>query len=366
LSEISGDDGVGIESVEQTTTSDEDGGTNKIVLRLSDGSETEISIKNGSAGTPGRTPVKGEDYFTDTEKQEIAEEASKLVTIDQVLPTQVVFPEGQTTNFAIGKVKLSNGSAELIPVGGTLQDFFDKLVEEKNPSTTQPKVTLTFDQAKAYEVGTKVTPTYKATLSAGSYTYGPATGVVASAWEVTDTQNAKRTTASGSFDEIQIVDDISYKITAKATHNAGAVPVTNQKNPYAAGQIKSGTKSATSGAMTGYRNVFYGTRTDKTDLTSDKIRALSGKSGKALSNGSTFVVDVPVGALRVVIAYPATLQDISSVKDVNGMNAEIASGFSMITLDVYGVDGYKAIPYKVYIMDFASANDTANTLAVTI
>lgn len=323
--------------------------------------------KDGKDGADGYTPVKGVDYFTKEEIQQVAQEAADLVTIDQVLPEQVIFPNGASTTYAIGKVQLTNGMGELVPAGGTLKDFFNQFIDEKNPTTTDPSVSLTFSQAKAYEVGTKVTPTYSASLKAGSYTYGPDTGVKASAWSVTDTAgNTARTTASGSFPELTVTDGISYKITAKATHNAGAVPVTNTGNPYTAGQIAAGSKSATSGAVTGYRNTFYGTLTAKSAPTSAIVRGLASKSGKALANGNSFTVTVPVGALRVMIAYPATLRDVNSIKDVNGLNAEISSGFTKQTVNVEGANGHKAISYKVYIMDFAEANDKANKFTVVI
>ena len=90
------------------------------------------------------------------------------------------------------------------------------------------------------------------------------------------------------------------------------------------------------------------------------------KSGGALKAGSKFSITIPVGALRVVFAYPATLRDVSSVLDVNGLGAEIKSGFTQSTVSVEGADGYTAIEYKVYTLDFANANDTANTYNVTI
>lgn len=320
----------------------------------------------GPAGADGRTPVKGEDYFTPEDVEEIAQAAAGKVTINQVTPDQVVFPEGLTINYAFGKLALKNGSVEAVAPNGTLGDFLSALQKEIYPSTTQPSVSLAFSQAKAYEVGTKLTPSYSASLKPGSYTYGPDTGVTATAWVVTDTAGNSRDTASGRFPELQVTDGISYKITAKAAHGAGTVPVTNNKNPYPGGQIKAGTKSATSGAATGYRNTFYGTVTEKSDITSAIIRGLAGKSGKALANGSSFTVTVPVGALRVIIAYPATLRDLTSVKDVNGMGAEIASSFVGQTVDVEGANGYTAISCKVYVLDFAEANGTANKLTVTI
>lgn len=280
---------------------------------------------------------------------------------------KVYFSKDLITTCAIGNIKLTNGQATIEATGKNLKQVWDSIfVKEANPSTTQPSVSLTFSQAKAYEVGTSVTPSYSATLNAGSYTYGPATGVTASAWEVTDTDDHSATTASGSFPAFTVADGESYKITAKATYGDGAIPLTNVGNEYADGQIKAGSKSTISGAVTGYRNTFYGTLETKSDITSAIVRGLTGKSGKALAAGNSFTVTIPVGALRVVIAYPATLRDVNSIKDVNGMNAEISSGFTKQTVAVEGANSYTAIDYKVYTMDFAAANDTANKFTVTI
>lgn len=62
----SGNDGVGIESVEQTTTSTVDGGTNIITVTKTDGTSSTFRVQNGSKGSkgdPGYTPQKGIDYF---------------------------------------------------------------------------------------------------------------------------------------------------------------------------------------------------------------------------------------------------------------------------------------------------------------
>lgn len=367
-----GKDGIdgkdGEDGISTTVTVESIDGGYRITFTDAVGSK-EVDIlhgKDGIDGEDGHTPEKGVDYFTEEDAQEIAQRAAKLVTIDQVTPDQVVFPDGAQTTYAVGKVKLVNGSGELVPAGGTLADFFNVFVDEKTPAVTQPSVQLTFSQAKAYEVGTPVTPTYSAKLSPGSYSYGPATGITAKAWEVTDTDGHTLATASGSFPALTVADDTSYKITAKASYGDGNVPVTNLGKEHAASQIKAGSKSATSLAITGYRRAFYGTMAAKDDITSDVIRGLAGKSGAALSNGATFDVDIPVGAMRVVIAYPATLRDISSVKDVNGMSAEIASSFVPQTVSVEGANSYQAIDYKVYTLDFANPNDTANTFTVTI
>lgn len=351
-----------------------DGG-HKITITDASGTKS-FEVMDGKDGEPGHTPVKGEDYFTEEEIEDVARRAAEMVEvpaapeIDQVDAEKVIFPEDSEdflTTTAIGNIKLVNGQASIPVAGKNLRQVWETIfVKEKNPATTQPTVAITFDQAKAYEVGTKVTPAYSATLKAGSYTYGPSTGIKATAWSVTDSNDNSSDAASGSFPELTVSDNTSYKITATATHGDGTIPLTNTGNEYADGQIKAGTKSATSAAITGYRNSFYGTLTEKSDLTSGIIRGLAGVSGAALTNGSTFDVEIPVGALRVVIAYPATLRDVSSIKDVNGMSAEISSSFTPETVQVEGANGFTAIEYKVYILDFANANDTANTFTVTI
>ena len=272
-----------------------------------------------------------------------------------------------TANIGVQTVG-STGSKTLDTTGKNVKQVLDMIMAaEKNPSITPPSVSVACSQMGNYEVGTQVTPQFSVSLNPGSYQYGPATGVTATAYAVTDTDDNSSDQASGSFPQLTVEDGENYSISATVTHTEGAVPKTNLNNDYAAGKIAAGSKSGTKGTITGHRKSFYGTTTDKgAATTSAIIRGLAGKSSGALKNGSTFTVPIPVGALRVLIAYPATLRDITSIKDVNGMNAEIKSGFSLSRVQVEGANAYSAIEYKVYTMDFAAANDTANTYSVTI
>nr|DAL08580.1 MAG TPA_asm: hyaluronidase [Caudoviricetes sp.] len=249
-------------------------------------------------------------------------------------------------------------------VADALTEIFSKRLQPGAP--TAPAVTLTFGQAKAYEVGTTVKPTYSASLSAGSYTYGPATGITATSWEVTDTAGHTATTASGSFDDVVVADNTNYKITAKANYGEGAIAKDNLgANSDPVVKIAAGSATKVSGAITGYRNSFYGSVTEKAEITSTIIRGLT-KSNKALANGNGFTITIPAGAVRVIFAYPATLRDVSSVKDVNGLNAEIKSAFTQSTVTVAGAGADTGIAYKVYVTDFANAVEAANSYTVTI
>lgn len=280
----------------------------------------------------------------------------------------VFFPEDLSTTTAIGNFKLTNGQATIPAKGKNLIDVWNSIyVKESNPSTTQPSVTMTLNKAGAYEVGSVVETNYSASLNAGKYTYGPATGVTASSWEVTNSDGGSSTEPNGAFDSITVTDDTNYTVSATATYGDGAIPVTNTGNDYAAGQIKAGSKSKTSSAITGYRNMFYGCLTTKTELTSAVIRGLS-KSGAAVASGHAFDMTIPVGTLRTVIAVPASVgvTALASVIDNNGMMAQINTAFLSVQVDVEGTNGYQAVPYVVFYEDASEPSAKENIYSVTL
>lgn len=271
----------------------------------------------------------------------------------------------QVGNLTKEQTKTATFAVKGKSVSEALTEIFSKRLQPT--ITASPAVSLTFGQAKAYEVGTTVTPSYVATLSAGSYTYGPATGITATEWEISDTAGHTATTATGSFADVVVADNTNYKITAKATYGAGATAVDNLGSTSSPEiKIAAGTAQKVSGAITGYRNSFWGAVTEKAEISSAIIRGLSSKSNKALANGSTFTITIPVGAVRVVFAYPATLEDVASVKDVNGLNAEIKSAFTKSAVTVSGAGSDAGISYKVYVTDYAEPVTKANSYTVKI
>lgn len=274
------------------------------------------------------------------------------------------FTKDMTFTYAFGKYQPSNGSVTIDSEGMSVQDLLESaFAEEQNPTITQPSTSVTLTGAGAKEVGTEFTPSYSVGFNPGKYQYGPATGVTATAYAVTDTNSGSASTQTGSFTQFTVEDSTNYKVSVTTTHTAGAVPKTNLGNDYAEGQIQAGTKNASSSAVTGFRNEFYGTLTTKPGtMTSADIRGLAGKKPQA---AGTINVSVPVGAMRVVIAVPES-KVVNSVLDVNGLNAQIFSSFTKTTVQVEGANGYTAMAYNVYYLDYANANDTANTYTVTI
>lgn len=282
----------------------------------------------------------------------------------------VYFDKDLFTTKEIGYITLENGSAHIPSTGKNLTDTWEQIfVKEQNPTITQPAVSFNQVTTGSFEVGTSITPSYDAKMSAGSYSYGPATGLTAKSWNVNlrkgNTSVQNKTTAKDTFTAIVLADGDSYTINAEASYDNATVPVTNKGNAYAAGQIKAGKVSKTSGTITCYRNTFYGTTANKDSLDSPTIRGLN-KTNKALKAGDSVTIALPVGAVRVVFAYPATLRDITSVKDINGLNAEIVSAFKKETITVAGAGNDTGISYKVFTTEFAAPLESANSYKVTI
>ena len=96
----------------------------------------------------------------------------------------VYFDDDITYTVGIGTLAQPSGSAKFAAKGKNVEQVFASLMaQEANPSKTNPAVTIgTQKNFGTFEIGTKKNLVYAATLSAGSYTYGPATGITAQTW----------------------------------------------------------------------------------------------------------------------------------------------------------------------------------------
>lgn len=296
----------------------------------------------------------------------------------------VYFNDDLTYTKAIGELPAvpSSGSATLSAKDKNVKEVLASILAKKaQPSVTQPSVSISGTQSNEdLEIGSNVSKsgTLKGTFNAGSYTYGPSpTGSTASSWEgiVKYTQGktgniATSESASTAYEySFQMGTDgetIKVYFQETANHTAGNIAKDNLGgNSDPVKQIAAGSKSKDATATyTCYRKMFYGTRSNKDALDSSKIRALTGVKAAAKASNS-LDVSVPVGAMRVIIAVPSG-RSVTSVKDRNGLGAEIFSSFSTQTVAVEGANGYTAVNYTVYYLDYANANDKANHYDVTI
>lgn len=278
----------------------------------------------------------------------------------------VYFDDDITYTVAIGTLAQPSGSATFNARGKNVEQVFASLMaKEANPSKTDPTVTIgTQTNFDTFEIGTKKNLGYGATLSAGSYTYGPATGITAQTWEVSCTGvTDKKTTATGTFENV-IAEATAKKITAKATYNEGAVPVTNLGNPYPAGKIAAGTASKDSANFVGVRYMFWGPMTTDAAINSAAVRALA--HNKATSTGTLDTFGAGAGAKKVVVAIPSD-RKITKVLMPSALNADVTALFvkQSTTVPVNGANDYVAAAYNIYVYQPASI-DAGETYAVTI
>ena len=302
----------------------------------------------------------------------------------------VIFDEDFTFTTKIGTVQtLTNGSTTVPAAGKSVKDFFAGIfaAEEKPSRLRDTAVSFSTTPSATVEVGTNVTPSYTASLSAGEYSYGPPTGITAATWEVSikDTGESAKSTNSGSFATFQVIDGMSgyAKVTAKATYNNGAIPVTNIGNEY----DKEGTnsvrfmadsRSKTANGYTSYRTWFYGYKADGdtldiANLTSDMIRqddvAASARTFTR-ANGS-FTTSMTTNKMQqMLFAAPAGI--VESVRVVNAINGSPQT-VSKTTVYIKGANGYvtadapNGMAYDLFYvsMDNADSGETTYTITTT-
>lgn len=310
------------------------------------------------------------------------------VDADKVILQEDITLAGDYTQVG-NLVKDADGTATLSAKGKSVADVFTEILSKRlQPTiTAQPSVSgFNLSGAKAVEAGTSLASAAltAGTLNAGSYQYGPATGVVASNWKVQRITNLATEEISsvdaaslsavtddnggagfiiGDEGGENVVSSLRYK--AIATHGAGVTAKDNlgsDSDPAVA--IAAGSKEKTTSAYTPFRNVFYGATAEKPTLDSDYIRGLT-KTGKAYAAGS-ITINVPAGAQRVAIACIANKTGVKKVVNQTAMNADVTATFVKSTVAVEGAEGYTAVDYNVWVFEPAVPYENAATLVVTL
>lgn len=292
-------------------------------------------------------------------------DASKVILTSDILMAGNYDKVGNLTKQTNGTATFATGGKS---VADALQEIFTKKLQ---PSVTNPAVTLNINnQSQTIEVGaTSTVPTYSASLSAGSYTYGPATGITASSWSVSDGTNTY-TTSSGNLPTIVANDGSqSYNVTATAEHNAGATPKDNIGGTATTEAIVAGSKSASKTVtVTGYRKWFYGVDTNGTgEIDSAFIRGLT--NGGNCETGVEKQFTTGAGAKRIIVAIPKKVSGTASVDGaktlknvilVSASNTPIPDQYvkQTSTVDVNDASGNNPIPYEVWIYKPASISPT--------
>ncbi len=246
---------------------------------------------------------------------------------------------------------------DVVPAGTALEAFVRQLLTTTfNPTFVAPSVSLSTGLAASLEVGTVSNVALTLAFNRGEIRGAMVGGVWApSAVQAPRAGAALAYTLAGTDTGLSNTLTISgHSVTegantwaASVEYGEGVQPLDSNGAPFAT-PLPAGTLAA-SATVNGRRRTFFGASTGPTTAagTSAEVRALP-SSLLGATNGSTFKLAIPAGATRVTFAYPATLRDVSTVKYVEGFNAEVRDVFALSTVAVEGANGFAPVLYKVY------------------
>ena len=299
----------------------------------------------------------------------ITSDTDEIVYIDE---TKTQKPLGSSKSKQEWEVQLGSGgtvgglkTGDTIPEGTTMDELIKLLTQKSVPASyTQPGVTCrvsTGTAAGSYEVGTQINTTIQGAFTQNDAGALTTIEILKNGSSVLSQATSPITTEAQTF----TLGEETVSFTAKATYADGAIKNDNLGQPSPDGQIKAGSKTSAAVSFVGKRNLFYGTGVGAApEATSETVRGLANKKlGPA--NGTSFNINVAVGQQYVIIAYPATLRDLTKCFYVE-QNTDLAANFEKSTISVQGANGAAGADYKVYVYEMAIPAAAGMTLQVQI
>jgi hypothetical protein len=251
---------------------------------------------------------------------------------------------------------------ETLSAGTKLEQIFQQMLTVEEPPTyLAPTVSLSSNYAHNQKVEAGTVLSIDITAAYHQRDGGPAT---AASFYKDGIEVGSDAAAPFSLSGIgHNLTDSNVQLQAQVDYLEGPVKNTNLGNPSPAGQIPAGTVSSNIIRISGVRKLFFGVSMPVSS--SAEIRALTNAVlGPAIN--TQFTINIPAGAISVAFAYPAQLPAVSSVKYVEGLNAEVKDVFSQSTVNVEGANGFTQMPYRVYEYIPASSFSSAATYQVRI
>ena len=238
---------------------------------------------------------------------------------------------------------ISDGST--IEAGTSLDDFLKKLLVKRIPAKySAPTLSLGTSVATTpQEVGNVINPKLTATFTqndAGALTN---IEIQKGSEKVTGTTSPFESTQEVTF------SDTPVTFKAVASYGQGAIKNDNLNEPSPDGRIEAGTiNSQNNLTFQGKRQTFAGTGIGSLpELNSANVRKFTAR-GLGLGKNSKFDVLVDVGQQHIVIAYPATIGNITQIRYEEGNDNNMAANFQKQVVQVEGANAFIPINYNVY------------------
>lgn len=299
----------------------------------------------------------------------ITSDTDEIVYIDE---TKTQKPLGSSKSKQEWEVQLGSGgtvgglkTGDTIPEGTTMDELIKLLTQKSVPATyVQPAVTCRASAGNAagsYEVGTQINTTIQGLFTQNDAGALTTIEILKNGSSVLSQATSPITTEAQTF----TLGEETVSFTAKATYADGAIKNDNLGQPSPDGQIKAGSKTSAAVSFVGKRNLFYGTGVGAApEATSETVRGLANKK-LGPTNGTSFNINVAVGQQYVIIAYPATLRDLTKCFYVE-QNTDLAANFEKSNISVQGANGAAGADYKVYVYEMAIPAAAGMTLQVQI
>lgn len=294
----------------------------------------------------------------------------------------VYFDSNIAITTAVGNIKLSNGQGTIPAAGKNLKQVFESIwtSENTNPTVTNPSCSVTMNSLKEdkyYEVGETVAISYTTSFSAGSYQFGPATGVTVSDYTVSDGTNTKDA-STGSFDSITMGDEnkpadkeySTYRLSVTAGYTAATANAKTNLGNNTSKTISAGdTTTKYSYYVKSYRKPFWGYKltadalADPTKITSDQVRALQGSG--SLQDDVPTSYTIPADTKQVYFVVEAGTKNTISVKNASSLNAPVAFTKVASGVKVEGANDYKETAYDLWYANFDNATTGSADLTIS-
>lgn len=280
------------------------------------------------------------------------------VDADKVILTENITLAGNYNQ--VGNLtKTQTGTAVFATKGMSVKEALETILHKQLQPTIVANPSLgavEISPVGNLEVGTTLAgvEVSAADFDAGAYSFGPATGCTPT-YTVKRVTDEGETTLSGVAADGSVTDtglalgddtgEAYYKVIANYTEGAVANDnLGDASNP--AVKIASGSVEAESERITAYRKYFTGSSSNaNATVDSAFIRNLTGSTGAFEGEAEVTVAN---NAKLVVIAYPASLGNLTQIIDHGAMDANILSAFTKTMVNVEGANGYTAIAYNVY------------------
>lgn len=268
----------------------------------------------------------------------------------------------ENTIEVIGVTQGGYEDGDTIPAGTDIEYIIRDMLQVQIPPTyTSPSLSLVGSGTKNVEAGTVLSPTLTP-----NWTQNDAGSANDYDLDKEGVEVFSNGTPIAHSPSSFTIGDENIDFQCSVSYDQGPIKNDNFGDPYPTGRINAGTINSNTVVYRGYRNLFYASDTGTAaPSASATVRGLESSSLNP-SNGTSFTINIEAGTTRVVFAYPATLQDVSTVKYVELGNGEVKDTFTQTTVTVEGANGYSGVSYKVYTYTPAIPFGDTATYNVTI